>query len=337
MKKPVIVSFLLVFCMLAAVLMSPTVAASTQQAEAKKYIAFRNDDIRPGMSLDGLKAVNQVHIDENVPVTLGIIPHPNESGQANQLLQDSLFLPYMQSLASNPLFEFAQHGYSHTRNQVSEKPSEFIGLSYDDQYNRILKGRTDFVEAFGTAPKTFISPFNNYDDNTLKAAAALGFIEFSAGSVKDIQHRHIDGIETEGGIEIGALNATEFSASIQNAREFVKQFLTDPQNNTLTITYHTSLFMNGNGTVDEHRIQQLKDFIDYLKLEGLLFTRLDRSDVSNASSSVVSLSPSTGLVPLSLEGGSPSAFLLVGSVGIVLSGIYVSARRQDETKDEPNK
>src|SRR5665647_1731204 len=77
--------------MLAAVFICPTVTATTQEAQAKKYIAFRNDDIRPGMSLDGLKAVNQVHIDENVPVTLGIIPHPNESGQANQLLQDGLF------------------------------------------------------------------------------------------------------------------------------------------------------------------------------------------------------------------------------------------------------
>jgi peptidoglycan/xylan/chitin deacetylase (PgdA/CDA1 family) len=332
-KKPVIVSFLLVFCMLAAVLMSPTVAASTQQAEAKKYIAFRNDDIRPGMSLNGLKAVNQVHIDENVPVTLGIVPHPNESEQANQLLQDGVFVPYMQSIAPNPLFEFAQHGYSHTRNQVSEKASEFIGLSYDDQYNRILKGRTDFVQAFGMAPKTFIPPFDNFDSNTLKAVAALGFTEFSAGSVNDIQHRSIDGMQIDGTIEIGALNATEFSASIQNAREFVKQFLTDPQNNTLTITYHTSMFMNGNGTVDEHRIQQLEDFIGYLKLQGLLFTRLDRSDTS---SGVVSPSPSTGLVPLPIQGSGASAFLLVGSVGIVLSGIYVSARRQDETNNKPN-
>lgn len=333
MKRPVIVSFLLVFCMLAAVFMCPTVTASTEQAQVKKYIAFRNDDIRPGMSLDGLKALNQVHVDENVPVTLGIIPRPNESVQANQLLQDGVFVPYMQSIASNPLFEFAQHGYSHTRNQVSEKPSEFIGLSYDDQYNRILKGRTDFVQAFGMAPKTFIPPFDNFDSNTLKAVAALGFTEFSAGSVNDIQHRSLDGIQIDGSIEIGALEANEFSASIQNAQEFIKQFLADPQNNTLTITYHTSQFVNSNGTVDKHRIQQLEDFIGYLKLQGLLFTRLDRSDVS---SSVVSPSPSTALAPLSIQGSSPSAFLLVSSVGIVLSGIYVSARRQDETNNKPH-
>ena len=81
MKKTAIVSFLLVF-----VLICSTVSANAQQAQAKKYIAFRDDDVSPFTRLDTLKAVNQVHIDENVPVTLGIIPHPYRFRGGNQLL-----------------------------------------------------------------------------------------------------------------------------------------------------------------------------------------------------------------------------------------------------------
>lgn len=334
MKNTAIVTTLLVLCMLVSFLICPTVSASTQQAQATKYIAFRNDDIRPGMSLDGLKAVNQVHIDENVPVTLGIIPHPRESEEGNQLLQDGQFLTYMQSIASNPLFEFAQHGYSHTRNQLSAKPSEFIGRSYDDQYNRILKGQADIQEAFGMTPKTFIPPWDNDDSNTYLAAAALGFIEYSGGSISSVHHGYVNGMQTEGSIEIGAVNETAFSANIQNTQKVTERFLADSQSDdTLTITYHTSTFTNSNGSVDYHRVQQLTDFIGFLKAEGVLFTRLDRSSVSAGASADVSggvLSPSvsTGLAPVASKASNPSVFLLIGSVGIVLSGIFVSARRQ---------
>ena len=82
----------------------------------------------------------------------------------------------MRSIASNPLFEFAQHGYSHKNDGLSLNASEFDGRPYDDQYNRILKGRADLVDAFGMTPKTFIPPFNSGDQNTSEAAAALGFI-----------------------------------------------------------------------------------------------------------------------------------------------------------------
>jgi len=37
---------------------------------------FRDDDVAPTQRLNVLEAVNQVHIDEIVPVTLAIIPYP---------------------------------------------------------------------------------------------------------------------------------------------------------------------------------------------------------------------------------------------------------------------
>jgi Uncharacterized protein conserved in bacteria (DUF2334) len=81
-------------------------------ATAQKYVVFRDDDTGYG-TVEALEAVNQVHIDENVPVTLAIIPHPDLSGTGNELLWNSPVNSYLQSIVTNSLFEFAQHGYTH--------------------------------------------------------------------------------------------------------------------------------------------------------------------------------------------------------------------------------
>jgi len=78
-----------------------------------KHIIFRDDDVMPFLNLDTFEAINQVHIDEDVPVTLAITPHPDTSQDGNELLMDEPLRDYLQSIATNPLFEFAQHGYNH--------------------------------------------------------------------------------------------------------------------------------------------------------------------------------------------------------------------------------
>ena len=67
-----------------------TVDAVNAQASQKKHVIFRDDDIEPFSSnLGTLEAVNQVHIDKNVPVTLAIIPHPDTAKYGNELLMDT--------------------------------------------------------------------------------------------------------------------------------------------------------------------------------------------------------------------------------------------------------
>jgi len=318
------------------VLLCSTCVVSAQQTQGSKYIAFRDDDVKPFTPLDTLKAVNQVHIDEGVPVTLGIIPHPREAQEGNQLLQDAQFLTYMRSIAPNPLFEFAQHGYTHKSDSLSIAPSEFAGRSYKDQYNRISKGRADLIEAFGMVPKTFIPPFDKGDNNTLLATSALGFTEYSTFSASYAPHGYVNGMRIDGGIEMGAVNETDFSKSVQRAENITQQFLNDPQSDDmLIVTYHVWAFQDSRGAVDYHRIQELTDFINLLKAQGALFTRLDRevAPASNASSLT------NNLLVFTFQSASPSlsatgkennlsTFLLIGSVGVVLSGIYLSARRR---------
>jgi peptidoglycan/xylan/chitin deacetylase (PgdA/CDA1 family) len=316
--------------LIASVLLCSVSISSAQQTTVEKYIAFRDDDEKPFMplgALDALKAVNQVHIDENVPVTLAIIPHPREAQEGNQLLQDNQFLTYMRSVAPNPLFEFAQHGYTHTPNRLSVAPSEFSGRSYDDQYNRILKGRADLIEAFGVVPKTFIPPFDKGDNNTVLAASALGFTEYSSYSTSYVQHGYINGMRIDGGIEIENGNDTTFTKSIQRAENISEQFLNDPQSDDLlVVTYHYWEFQDANGAVDHNRIQQLTNFVEFLKSRGTVFTRLDRAYTSASNTSP----PATASLAVIIQPAS-TIYLLVGSVSVVLLGIYVNARRQRQT------
>ena len=149
-----------------------------RQSEApKKYVIFRDDDVAPWNQLDTLKLINQIHMDKNVPVTLGIVPHPSLVKPGNLFYADSKFFEYMKSISSNPLFEFAQHGYTHHDNSGAPHQSEFYGYPYSDQYATIKKGQLDFINAFGMKPTTFIPPWNRGDDNTLKALKALGFAD----------------------------------------------------------------------------------------------------------------------------------------------------------------
>jgi peptidoglycan/xylan/chitin deacetylase (PgdA/CDA1 family) len=263
-------------CLLVVVVLFSTVHGNAQgvgdNGQTKKYVIFREDDVAPRADFPEIQALNQVHIDKNVPLTLGIIPHQNAS-KGNQLLQDEQFLSYMRSIASNPIFEFAQHGYTHKSVSVTS-PSEFYGRPYAAQYDAIKKGRDDIKQAFGLVPTTFIPPFDKSDNNTLKAAKALGFTEYST-AYRDfnILQGQSQGIKIE---SVSLVLANESLASMKNKTE---QFLNDPQSNdTFVVLYHPSDFSGPNGVISSQKVKLLADYIDYLKGTGRVqFTTFDRS------------------------------------------------------------
>src|SRR5665647_976643 len=186
---------------------------STVKAGNGKHIIFRDDDIAPWSDLNTLKIVNQAFIDENVPVTLAVLPHPSldpSDDNQNELLMDTSMLNYLLSIKTNPLFEFAQHGYTHATGGVGSAlvsggstawhpsadrlngstrlvgatlvgDSEYSGRPYKDQYNSIKQGWDDIAQALGVTPMTFVPPWNDGDANTVLAAHAVGHTLYSSG------------------------------------------------------------------------------------------------------------------------------------------------------------
>ena len=217
---------------------------------SKKYVVFRDDDIAPFSDLNTLKAVNQVHINENVPVSLAIIPHPDITYNAsvNELLMDKPLLNYLLSIENTTLFDFTQHGYNHHINGVDSSlvsgglyprssvsagestvyshPSpeqlvgqgsgtgEFPGRPYADQYNAIKQGYDDFSAALGVRPTTFVPPWDVGDANTLKAAQAVGFTLYNSGP-GDESGVSVPGITVQAATqEIPWQNTTDWNTSM---------------------------------------------------------------------------------------------------------------------------
>ncbi len=333
MNRKTILALLLV-----SVILCSTGVVSAQPQPAQKYIAFRDDDVEPFVGVDTLKAVNQVHIDENVPVTLGIIPHPDPSVAGNELLQDNQSLDYVRSIATNPLFEFAQHGFTHVNDHLLPQASEFAGRPYAQQLELMQNGQTDIKEAFGVTPTTFIPPFDKGDNNTLKAAAALGFTQYSSSFGDFHTQGSYEGEVTIAPLSvwIGAmsvspskLSITAFNASIEAAKNATEQFLNDPQSGgTFVVAYHVWAFDSANGTIDAGKIELLRNYIDYLKtLPDVQFMRFDRAQWEG-SNVLAALSPAAGPSVLPVRQGRLLVFVLVGSVAISFFGTYAIVLRR---------
>jgi hypothetical protein len=285
-----------------------SIASTSVASSAKKYVVFRDDDISP-RSLNTLHAINQVHIDENVPVTLAVIPHPNANGTGNELLTEPLY-SYLRSIQGNPLFEFAQHGYDHGNNVAnasgspsqeglvlgrpyadldgSPNRSEFRGRPYEDQYAAIKQGRDDMRAAFGVTPTTFVPPFNTGDNNTLKALNALGFTLYST-SPDDfhVQTANLQGITVQGEtFGLGWKNDTLWKWRMQNLTKYTDAALdAAAPGDSIVVYYHYWTFNKQDGSPDLANLGLLKQYIEHLKSRSdVLFTTLGGQQVLKASS-----------------------------------------------------
>lgn len=250
-------------------------AMSEQSDKPKKFVIFRDDDAEPWYKLAALKAVNQVHIDKNVPVTLGIIPHPAPGMSGNELLGDTGFLNYLKSISTNKLFEFAQHGYAHKDATGSVYKSEFYGLPYARQYELIKQGQSDFQSALNVTPTTFVPPFDRSDDNTLLAAKTLGFTEYST-AVSDFGSTS----RYQNGTRIDVVSIVlDDGGTLQSLKDKTDRLLNDTHtSDPIIVLYHYWSFGGPSGTISNFKIKLLSDYIDYLKNRGdVTFTNLSHS------------------------------------------------------------
>jgi peptidoglycan/xylan/chitin deacetylase (PgdA/CDA1 family) len=317
-----------------------TGSGATGNAQTNKYVIFREDDVAPNADFAELQAVNQVHIDKNVPLTLGIIPHPDSSPSGNQLEANAQFLDYMRSIESNHLFQFAQHGYTHQDIAPSPRgPSEFYGRPYAAQYNAIKQGRNDITQASGVTPTSFLPPFDKSDNNTLKAAKALGFTEYcTAFADVNMNQGYKEGIKIDTvSVELG-------NQSLQSLENTTELWLNDPHStDTFIVLYHPSDFSGPNGAVNATEVKLLGDYIDYLQGTGRVqFTTLDRSvmmtgngAVASSSSEGTSAVGATNLPNVGFANGS-AVFAVLGTI-LAFSLASVLTIRLSKNKSRRNR
>lgn len=149
-------------------------AFGTTKMQAK-YI-FRLDDITPTMNWENFWRVMDLFRRWRVKPLLGIVPD-NEDPELVVQRPRPDFWQIMRELQRDGLADFAQHGYQHL---LGTKRSEFVGLPYEVQYEKIKKGQ-EILEREGIHTKIWMAPAHSFDTNTLKALVNLGFYAVSDG------------------------------------------------------------------------------------------------------------------------------------------------------------
>ncbi|MDG5758495.1 DUF2334 domain-containing protein [Natronococcus sp. A-GB1] len=160
----------------------PTDEASvdTDWEEYDSLVIFRNDDIQPWYNQEEMRAVDEVFIERDVPVTLGIIPDTNGSAA---LTEDPELCEYLQSLETNHpgQFEMAIHGTTHEPVTDFYGASEFGGLPETEQRERLAEGEALLADCVDSPSSTFIPPMNTYDTTTVEVLAESNYTAVSGG------------------------------------------------------------------------------------------------------------------------------------------------------------
>ena len=142
-------------------------------------IVIRYDDFTMVNDSVNEKVIRLLH-KYSIPVVLGVIPC---DGNEN-LIKDKKypFFDYLKEGVKRGTIEIALHGLNHKR--MTPK-GEFAGLSYEEQFRRIKKGKNLLDSIFEANIITYIPPFNSHDVNTSIALKANNIFIVSS-SVYDV-------------------------------------------------------------------------------------------------------------------------------------------------------
>ena len=132
-----------------------------------RFICLRFDDYHPANDLTTWKRTLSAYDDRDLRGLIAVCPN---FGNQPLRKQDVKFLHRLRSNG----WEIAQHGYTHDNLAGGDRPSEFQGVDFDEQYHRIGAGR-QILEDLGFSPRTFVPPWHRFDDATLRALAAHDF------------------------------------------------------------------------------------------------------------------------------------------------------------------
>lgn len=134
---------------------------------------FRIDDVCENMVWENFHKVKEIFLKNEVRPLLGVIPF-NEDESLQKLPKCNFdFWEEIRRLQNEHGWHIALHGYNHVYATKEagilniNKRSEFSGLSYEEQYEKIRKG----IEIFknnGVRIDAFMAPAHSFDDITVQ-------------------------------------------------------------------------------------------------------------------------------------------------------------------------
>lgn len=235
----------------------------------ESVVIFRNDDIQAWYRTEEMQAVNQVFIDEEIPVTLGIIPAgPDEE----PITDDAETCQHLQYIEENhsAKFEMALHGYTHQQETDFHGASEFGGLPQEAQRERLLAAEEILTECVNSPSKTFIPPFDTYDNNTVDVLREEDYTAVSGGNTFTQSQYNETSYFKQGGIlhipqsqpimDWDSYNETSDEVPLRDLDELIEAFDSAHENNELYVQMiHYQYFTS------QESIETLQKLIQHMK------------------------------------------------------------------------
>ena len=149
----------------------------------KACCIYRIDDITPGMDWEKFYKFMELFHKYHVVPLIGVVPE-NIDPALTVGREEAAFWKIIKRLKEDGKIEVAQHGYQHKYTTEYIQPfqricgfkpqSEFYGLSYMLQYEKIKAGKEIF-EKNGISVDIWMAPGHSFDRNTVKALRKLKF------------------------------------------------------------------------------------------------------------------------------------------------------------------
>lgn len=148
-----------------------------------KYI-FRLDDLCSAMDWAKFERLRKIFSTYGVKPIVAVVPD-NKDIKLIKGEERGDFWEIIKKL-KNEGWAVAMHGYQHNYTQENggilkiHTKSEFAGLPYEEQLEKIRKGK-EILKEKGIETDIFIAPGHSFDENTLKALKISGFNAISDG------------------------------------------------------------------------------------------------------------------------------------------------------------
>lgn len=142
------------------------------------YYIMRFDDINPKMNWEKFKKIKSILKKYKIKSILGVIPKC-EDKEVSKFPENKNYISDLQRMKLEGDL-IAQHGFTHITDSKNKglfgnkKKSEFAGLDYQTQYERIKKGKNILIENQIWQP-IFMAPHHTFDNITLEILKNLDF------------------------------------------------------------------------------------------------------------------------------------------------------------------
>ncbi len=142
------------------------------------YYILRFDDINPKMNWKRFYKIKSIINKYKIKSILGVVPKCEDS-EISKFPENKNYISDLQIMKSNGDL-IAQHGYKHVIDSKNkglygnERRSEFAGLDYKTQYERIDKGKNILIKNNLWQP-IFMAPVHTFDITTIKVLRELNF------------------------------------------------------------------------------------------------------------------------------------------------------------------